>query len=106
MPLPDTLIFLFTQPETPSTNFIAYSDPPSNPPSTSIMAHDLLISSASIIVLKSISSTTGRLLTNTRNRLASEAIELSICEKNWLDAEMKRQNKKVHEIIEDSPEDE
>ena len=36
MPLPDTPILPFTQPEASSTDFIISSEPPSNPPSTSI----------------------------------------------------------------------
>ena len=45
------------------------------------------------------------MLTDTRNHKSSEAIEISICEKDWLDAEMRSQNKSVKEIIEDSLED-
>ena len=70
------------------------------------MARDLLTSPASTVPSEYIFSTTGRVLTDTRNRLASEAIEISICGKDWLNTETRSQNKTVDEIIEDSPEDE
>ena len=70
------------------------------------MARDLVTPPASTVASESAFSTGGRVLTDTRNRLASEAIEMTICGKDWLDAESRTQNKTVEEIIEDSPEDE
>ena len=43
------------------------------------------------------------MLTDMRNRLASDAIEMTICEKDWLDAEKRSQNKTIDNLIEDSP---
>jgi len=70
------------------------------------MARDLLIPHASTVASGSAFSTTGRVLTHTRNRLASEVIEMSICWKDLLDTETRSHNKTVDEIIEDSLEDE
>ena len=70
------------------------------------MTHDLLTPPVFTVTSESTFNTAGRVLTNMRNRLASEAIEMSICGKNWPDARTRRQNKTVDEIIEDFPEDE
>ena len=52
----------------------------------SIMAHDLLTSLASIVALDFAFNAGGRVLTDMRNRLASDAIEMTICREDWLDA--------------------
>ena len=70
-----------------------------------IMTHDLLTPNVSTVPSEFTFSTAGRVLTHTRNCLASEAIETSISGKDWLDAETRNQNKIVDEIIEDSSED-
>jgi len=44
-------------------------------------------------------------LTDMRNCLASDAIEITICGKDWLDAEKRSQNKIIDDLIENSPED-
>ena len=75
----------------------------------SIMARDLLTPPASTVASESAFNTGGRMLVDRRNRLASEAIEMTICGKDWLDAEKRCQNKSVDEYVEDledSPEDE
>jgi len=51
----------------------------------SIIACDLLTPHTSTVTLKSTFSTDRRMLTNTRNRPVSEAIEMSICGNDWLD---------------------
>ena len=66
----------------------------------------LLTSSVSTVTSESTFSTTGRVMTDTRNHLASEVIDISICGKDWLDAETRSQNKTVDEIIEYFSEDE
>ena len=68
------------------------------------MKRDLLTHSVSTVTSESAFSTAGRVLTDTRNRLASETFEMSICGKDWLNAETRKQNKIVDKIIEDSPE--
>ena len=68
------------------------------------MARDLLTPPASTVALESAFSTRGRVLTDTRNRLASDAIEMTICGKDWLDAKKRSQNKTIDDLIEESPE--
>ena len=53
------------------------------------MAHDLLTPHVSTVTSESDFSTVERVLTDTRNCLASEAIEMSICGKDRLDAEIR-----------------
>ena len=65
----------------------------------SIMTCDLLTPHASIVASKSSFSTAGRVLTDMRNHMSSEVIEMSICVKDWLDVEMRSQNKLVEEIF-------
>ena len=60
----------------------------------SIIKRDLLTPPTFTIASKSTFSTSGRVLTDTRNCLASDAIEMTICGKDWLDAEKRSQNKK------------
>ena len=55
------------------------------------MARDLLTPPASTVASESAYSTGGRVLTDTTNCLASDAIEMIICGKYWLDAEKKSQ---------------
>ena len=57
------------------------------------------------MISKSTFSICDRVLTDTRNYLASDAIEMIICEKDCLDAEKRSQNKIIDDLIEDSPED-
>jgi hypothetical protein len=81
----------------------------SNYPVLSIMARDLLTPPASTVASESAFSTGGRVLVDRRNRLTTEAIEMTICGKDWLDAEKRSQNKSIEEYfedMEDSPEDE
>ena len=59
----------------------------------SIMARDLLTLPASTVASESAFSTGGRVLTDTRNRLASDAIEIKICRKDRLDVKKRSQNK-------------
>ena len=70
-----------------------------------IIAHDLLTPLTSTIISESAFSTCGRVLTDTRNRLASDAIEMIICGKNWLNAKKRIKNKTIDDLIEDSLED-
>ena len=70
------------------------------------MVYDLLTPHASTVVSEYAFNTTGRVLTDTRNCLSSEAIKMSIYRKDWLEAEMRSQNKSIGEINEDSPKDE
>jgi len=70
------------------------------------MARDLLTSPASTVASESAFSTGSRVLTDRRNRLASSTIEMSICLKDWLDAENKMRDQSLEDIIEDFPEDE
>ena len=69
------------------------------------MARDLLTPPASTVASEFPFSTGGRVLTDTRNRLASDVIEMTICGKDWLDAEKRSQNKTIDGLTEDSPED-
>ena len=69
------------------------------------MARNLLTPPAYTVASESDFSTGGRWLTDSRNRLASDAIEMFICGKDWLDAEKRSQNKIIDDLIEDSPED-
>ena len=71
----------------------------------SIMAHDLLTHLASTVASESTFSTSGRVLIDTRNHLASDAIEMTICGKDWLDTEKRSQNKIIDDLIEGSPKD-
>ena len=68
------------------------------------MARDLLTPPVSIVALESAFSTRGRVLTDTRNRLASDVIEMTIYRKNWLNAEKRSQNKIINDLIEELPE--
>ena len=69
------------------------------------MARDLLTPLASIVASKSALSTGGRVLIDTRNRLALDAIEMITCGKDWLDAEKRSPNTTINDLIKDSPED-
>ena len=69
------------------------------------MTRDLLTPPTSTVTSESTFSTGGRVLTDTRNRLASDAIEMTICEKDWLDVEKRSQNKIIYDLLEDSSED-
>jgi len=57
------------------------------------MARDLLTLPVSTVASESAFSIGDRVLTDTRNRLASHAIKMTICWKDWRDAEKKSQNK-------------
>jgi len=72
----------------------------------SIIVHDLRTPPTSTVASESAFSTGGRVLTDLRNRLASSTIEMSICLKDWLDAEKRKQDSSLEDILEDSPEDE
>ena len=56
----------------------------------SIMSHDVLIPTISIVASEFAFSTGGRVLTDMRNRLVLDAIEMIICGKNWLDAKKEK----------------
>ena len=68
-------------------------------------ARDLLTPPASTTASEFAFNTGGRVLTDTRNRLASDTIEIIICGKDWLDAEKRSQNKTINDLIEDFPKD-
>ena len=68
----------------------------------SIMARDLLTPPASTVPSESAFNTGGRVLTDMRNRLASDAIEMTICEKDLLDAKKRSQNKTIDDLIKNS----
>ena len=55
------------------------------------MTRDLLTSLTFTVASESAFSTDGRVLTDTRNRLALDAIEMIICGKDWLEAEKRSQ---------------
>ena len=69
------------------------------------MTRDLLTPPAFTIILESTFSTSGRVLTDRRNHLVSDAIKMTICGKNWLDVKKRCQNKIIDDLIEDSLED-
>ena len=69
------------------------------------MARDLLAPPFTV-ASESTFSIVKQVLTDTRTCLSSETIEMGICTKNLLDAEMRSQNKSVEGIIEDTSEDE
>ena len=71
----------------------------------SVVERGLLTPSVSTVALKSAFSSGDRVLTDTRNRLASDAIKMTIRRKDWLDAKKRSQNKIIDDLIEDSPED-
>ena len=71
----------------------------------SIMARDVLTLPAFIVPSKSAFSTGDRVLTDTRNHLASDAIEMTIYRNDWLDAEKRSQNKTIDDLIKESPDD-
>ena len=58
-------------------------------PVLSIMARDLLTPLLFTVASNSTFSIGGQVLTDTRNRLASDAIEMTIYRKDWFDAEKK-----------------
>ena len=75
-------------------------------PVLSIIARDLLTPPASTVASESAFSSGGRVLTDRRNRLASETVEMSICLKDWLDAEKRKQDTPNEDMLEESPDDE
>ena len=72
----------------------------------SFVTCDLLTPPVSTVESKYAFSTGGRVLIDTRNRLASNTIEMTIYEENWPDAEKRSQNRTIDDLIEDSLEDE